>query len=73
MQTTCSMLAYGDVLQEKNMNWFIIICGILLLIGGLPLVWKFAVGVARIILSIVIFVLAVLLILGGIGTLAALF
>lgn len=49
------------------MKYFVLICGILLLIGGLPLVWKFAAGTARIILSVLVFIIAVGIILWGIS------
>ena len=44
------------------MNWqqiLIIVIGALLLIGGLPAIWRFAKGSARIILSVVLFLVIV--------------
>ncbi len=45
------------------MNWqqiLIIVIGALLLIGGLPAIWRFAKGSARIILSVVLFIVALI-------------
>lgn len=56
------------------MNWMqilVIVLGVLLLIGGLPAIWKFAKGAARIILSIIIFLLVIALIWWAITGLAA--
>lgn len=44
------------------MGWLVFILGLLLLIAGLPLIWKLAKGLARIILSVLIFSGAVYLI-----------
>lgn len=44
------------------MNWMqilVLVLGILLLIGGLPAIWRFAKGAARIVLSIILFVVIV--------------
>lgn len=53
------------------MKYLVLILGILLLIGGLPAVWKFAAGTARIVLSVLIFIGAVALIWYGITLLRA--
>ena len=56
------------------MNWqqiLIIVIGALLLIGGLPAIWRFAKGSARIILSVVLFLVIVALIWWAITGLAA--
>lgn len=56
------------------MNWaqiLVIVLGVLLLIGGLPAIWRFAKGAARIILSIILFCVIVGLIWWAIVGLAA--
>lgn len=56
------------------MNWtqiLIIVLGIILLIGGLPAIWRFAKGSARLILSILLFVMIIALIWWAITGLAA--
>lgn len=56
------------------MNWkqiLVIVLGILLLIGGLPAIWKFAKGAARIILTVLLFVIIIGLIWWAITALAA--
>ena len=56
------------------MNWqqiLIIVIGALLLIGGLPAIWRLANGSARIILFVVLFLVIVALIWWAITGLAA--
>ncbi len=56
------------------MTWqqiLIIVLAVLLLIGGIPAVWRFAKGAARIILSILIVVVAIGLIWWAINVFAA--
>lgn len=56
------------------MTWLqilIIVLGVLLLIGGIPAIWKFAKGAARIILTVVIFLIVIGLIWWAITGLAA--
>lgn len=56
------------------MNWLqilIIVIGVLLLIGGLPAIWKFAKGAARLILSVVLFLVIIGIIWWAITGLAA--
>lgn len=53
------------------MKYFVIICGILLLLGGMPLVWQFAAGTARIIWSVLLFIIAVAIIMWGISLMRA--
>ncbi len=47
------------------MTWqqiLVIVLGLLLLVGGIPAVWRFAKGAARIILSVIIFLAVIALI-----------
>lgn len=56
------------------MNWeqiLIIVVGLLLLIGGIPAIWRFAKGAARIVLTILLFVIIIGLIWWAITGLAA--
>lgn len=56
------------------MNWMqilVIVLGILLLIGGLPAIWRFAKGAARLILSVLLFLIIIGLIWWAIVGLAA--
>ncbi|MEY8542736.1 hypothetical protein [Dubosiella newyorkensis] len=57
-----------------NMTWqqiLVIVLGLLLLVGGIPAVWRFAKGAARIILSVIIFLAVIALIWWAIVGLAA--
>lgn len=56
------------------MSWMqilVIVLGLVLLIGGIPAIWKFAKGAARIVLTVVIFVAVIGLIWWAITGLAA--
>lgn len=56
------------------MTWqqiLIIVLGLLLLAGGIPAIWRFAKGAARIVLTVLIFVLVIGLIWWAVTSLAA--
>ncbi len=56
------------------MTWqqiLIIVLGLLLLAGGIPAIWRFAKGAARIVLTVLIFVLVIGLIWWALTSLAA--
>lgn len=56
------------------MNWkqiLVLVLGVLLLAGGLPAIWKFAKGAARLLLSVLLFAAIIALCLWAITSLAA--
>lgn len=56
------------------MTWqqiLVIVLGVLLLVGGIPAVWRFAKGAARIVLTVLIFLITIGLIWWAVTALAA--